>query len=249
MNPLILVSPSTMRKGTEFSDYSLNLSEAYLQALITAGATPVVLSSTPAADYLADAIARCDGVMLTGGEDIQTGLYAPGLEAELAEKVTVTEPERDLMETLLIGEIFQRRKPLFAICRGQQLLNIAFGGSLIVDIPTQHPSDVNHRRMDRKNEPVHAVNLAPESRLAALLETTRIEVNSTHHQAIDRLGRPFQAVGKADDGVIEAIELREADRGLLPWFVGVQFHPERLFPTNPVFLRPFTEFVKACRKR
>ena len=248
MKPLLLVSPSTLRQGREFSDFSLNLSECYCQAVIAAGGLPIVLSCSPSIDYLAESVSRCDGVLLTGGEDIGTEVYAPDLARSLAAKVKETEPERDLMEALLIREIFRQRKPLLAICRGQQLLNVVFGGTLIVDIPTQRPDNIGHRHLERKNEPVHQIEIVAGSLLASLLGTRRTGVNSTHHQAIDTVAPSFRAVATAPDGIVEAIELHSRARKLLPWFLGVQFHPERLIPCHPMFLSLFKAFVDAGKR-
>ncbi len=244
-SPLILILPGTRLRGFEFEDPSLDVSECYARAVLAAGGFPLVASCTAAPDYIAECVRRCDGVMLTGGEDVQPELYAAGAPAALRAKVKTTEPERDLFETLLIPEIFRQRKPLFAICRGQQILNVAFGGTLLLDIPTQLPDALPHRQFERKNEPVHPVNLAPDSRLARLLAATAIAVNSTHHQAVDRVAPPFRAVGTAPDGVVEAMEFTAAETGLLPWFVSVQFHPERLLPNHPHYRELFRDFVRA----
>lgn len=245
--PLILVTARTQRKGAELADLSVSASEGYLRALIAAGGLPVVLSCTPDRRYLAEAVARCDGVLLTGGEDVQPALYAPDLPATLLARVKLTEPERDLVELMLIGEVFRQAKPLFAICRGHQILNVALGGSLLVDLPTQRPGRVNHQQLDRKSELVHRVKLAVGSTVARLMGRRTIRVNSTHHQALDRVAEPFVVTGRSDDGIVEAMELAPANAGWLPWCVSVQFHPERLGDRDPGFRRLFRDFVRACR--
>lgn len=244
--PLILIVPSTQLEGAEFSDRSLSLAETYPRAVLAAGGLPVVLSCTPAPDYLAESVARCQGVLLSGGEDIQPELYAPRTARALRETVTITEPERDLVEALLIPEIFQQKKPLFAICRGQQMLNVSFGGTLYVDLARQRPDAIPHKVLERKNQPVHDVHWTPGSLVASLLDGVVTQVNSTHHQAIDRLAPPFRVTGQAPDGIIEAIELLPEEAGRLPWFLGVQFHPERLYGRYPPFLELFRAFVAAC---
>lgn len=244
--PLILVTPTTQQHGAELADLSISVSEGYLRALITAGGLPLVLSCTPDRRYLREVVARCDGVLLTGGEDIEPTLHSSDTPQELRAKVKVTEPVRDLVELMLIREVFTQRKPLFAICRGHQMLNVAFGGTLFVDIPAQRPGKVKHRQLDRKSEPVHAIELAGGSKLARLLRRRTIRVNSTHHQAVDRVAEPFVVTARSDDGIIEGIELAPGNANWLPWCVSVQFHPERLGDHDQGFRRLFKGFVGAC---
>ena len=242
--PLILIAPSTQRQGVEFADASISLSNRYAQAILAAGGLPVIMPCEPDAARTAAFVQRADGVMLTGGDDVQTKLYAPNMPAELARTVSPPEPERDLLELQLIDEIFRQHKPLLAICRGHQMLNVALGGTLVVDIPTQLPHALNHRRMDRKTEPVHDVALTPGSQLAGLLGCSQIGVNSTHHQSVGRVAPPLVISAQSEDGVIEGLELKNP--GQLPFLQSVQFHPERLHDRYPKFLELFRSFVRVC---
>ena len=159
--PLILISPNIEKKGDEFGDLSISLSETYQQALMGCGAMPLALPATTSRELIAECVGRCDGVLLTGGEDVDPRLYGKGCRRGLRGTVTVT-PDggaRDLRELMLIDEVFRQRKPLLAICRGHQVLNVALGGTLVADIPGQMPRAMNHRRMDRRNEIVHEVRL------------------------------------------------------------------------------------------
>ena len=242
--PLILIAPSTQRQGVEFADASISLSNRYAQAILAAGGLPLVMPCEPNAARTAAFVQRVDGVMLTGGDDVQTKLYASNVPAKLARTVSPPERERDLVELQLIDEVFRQYKPLLAICRGHQMLNVALGGTLVVDIPSQVPHALNHRRMDRKTEPVHDVALTPGSQLAGLLGCARIGVNSTHHQAVGRVAPPLAVSAKSEDGVIEGLELK--DPGQLPYLQSVQFHPERLYDRYPKFRELFRSFVRAC---
>jgi putative glutamine amidotransferase len=244
--PVILVAPGTQRKGAEFFDYSLTLSDAYPQALLAAGALPWILSCTTTPAVIEQAVRRCDGILLTGGDDIRPAVYGRRLSPKLRRTVSPADPMRDLAEITLIQEVFRQRKPLLAICRGQQILNVAFGGGLIVDIASEVPGALNHCRMDRKDRPVHSIDLEPDSRLAGLFGTTRLQVNSTHHQAVQKAVRPFRAVASSPDGIVEAMELDLADRHLLPYLLAVQFHPERLIQRQAEFLEIFRSFARAC---
>jgi putative glutamine amidotransferase len=184
--------------------------------------------------------------MLTGGDDIQPRLYTPRLSPRLKKTVSPADPARDLSELVLIQEVFRQRKPLLAICRGHQILNVALGGTLIVDIPKQRPEALNHKRMDRKDKIVHDVRLEPDSLLAQIFGRPVLGVNSTHHQAVAQVARPFRVTAVSADGIIEALELRRADRSMLPYLLSVQFHPERLVNGYPEFLELFRSFAEAC---
>jgi putative glutamine amidotransferase len=245
--PVILIAPSTARKGEEFSDPSISLSNRYADAVIAAGGLPQIFPATTARWVISEAVQRSDGVMLTGGDDIDPKLYTVDLAPELAKTVGPLEPDRDRWEKDLIDDVFEQNKPLFGICRGHQMLNVALGGTLVVDIATQVPGALNHRRMDRKAEPVHEVEIAPDSLLARVMGRQTLGVNSTHHQAIGTLAEPLRVVAHSADGVIEAVELKAAER--LPFLLSVQFHPERLIDSDALFLQLFSSFVAASHRR
>ena len=190
--PLILVSPHIERKGDAFGDLSISLSETYQQALMGCGAIPFALPATVARELIAECVSRCDGVLLTGGDDLDPRLYGRDLPRRLHGTVTLT-PDggaRDLRELVLMGEGFRQRKPLLAICRGHQILNVALGGTLVPDILAQMPRAINHRRMDRRSEIVHDVRLTAGSLLAKITGKRKLGVNSTHHQAVARVAGP-----------------------------------------------------------
>jgi putative glutamine amidotransferase len=135
---------------------------------------------------------------------------------------------------------------MLAICRGHQLVNIAFGGSLVVDIPSQVPEAIDHRRMDKKNECVHEVALTRGSLIWKITGKSELGVNSSHHQAVERVAEPFEVTGRSADGIIEAMELKAEAAQVLPYFLAVQFHPERLFDRYKGHLGLFKSFVKAA---
>ncbi|HEY0548187.1 MAG TPA: gamma-glutamyl-gamma-aminobutyrate hydrolase family protein [Verrucomicrobiae bacterium] len=243
--PLILISPSTQKRGVEFEDNSVSLSNQYCMAVAAAGGLPWIAPAIPAKSLVAESVARCDGVMLTGGDDVQTELYAPKLNGKLKKTVSETEPDRDLFELMLVDEVFRQGKPLFAICRGHQLVNIAFGGTLVVDIASQIPGAIDHRRLDRKNDVVHDAELTGGSLMATIARDKKLGVNSSHHQAIAELAEPFTATARSSDGVIEGMELKPG-AARLPFFLAVQFHPERLYARHAEHLRLFQHFTRAC---
>jgi putative glutamine amidotransferase len=249
--PLILVTPSTERKGVEFYDTSSSLSYRYEHAILQGGGIPVVAPLTTDRATLAEAVHRADGVLFSGGDDINPALYAKEVPAELLKTVEMPPDvkSRDLRELILIEEIFEQGKPMLAICRGFQMLNVAFGRELIVDIPSQVPGAVNHARADKEGEKLtHEVPLTAGSLLSRITGRKSLGVNSSHHQGVLEPAEPFAAVARTEDGIVEAMELRPGQTNgspQLPFFLAVQFHPERLVK-HPEHQAIFSGFVKAC---
>ncbi len=244
--PLILISPETELKGEEFGDASISLSEAYQRAVINSGGLPLTLPCLASRDTLAECVRRADGVLLTGGNDLNPRLYTKTLPRALAKTVGAATVERDLRELMLVDEIFRQRKPVFGICRGHQIMNVALGGTLVVDIAQQVPGALNHRRFDRKGEVVHGARLTAGSMLAKIAGKQQLGVNSTHHQAVGRVAGALRVTAATDDGIVEALELKPENAGLLPYFMTVQFHPERLAARHPEHQALFDSFVRAC---
>jgi putative glutamine amidotransferase len=246
--PLILISPNIEKKGDEFGDLSTSLSETYQQALMGAGGIPLALPATTSRDVIAECVSRCDGVLLTGGEDVEPHIYGNGLPTSLRKTVTVT-PDggaRDYRELMLIDEAFRQHKPLLAICRGHQVLNVALGGTLMADIRSQKPEAQNHRRMDKRSEVVHEVRLTEHSLLAKITGARNLGVNSTHHQAVDKIAPPLRAIARSDDGIVEGLELKPEALRSVPFLLSVQFHPERLADRYKAHRAIFSAFTRAC---
>ncbi len=249
--PLILVSPSVEKRGVEFHDLSVSLSVKYDFAVSQSGGIPVTVPTTMDRALLVEAISRCDGVLLTGGDDINPDLYDEKLPSAIRRTVGQT-PDgggRDWRELVLINEVFRQKKPMLAICRGHQLLNIALGGKLIADIRSQIPGALNHQRMDKANEFVHEVPLTPASLLANITGKRILGVNSSHHQAVMETAEPLAAVARAKDGIVEAMELKPEAARRMPFLLSVQFHPERLTEKHPEHRAIFSHFVRACAKK
>src|ERR1051326_3068890 len=247
-SPMILVSPDVEEKGSELGDFSISLSAKYQRALTEGGAIPLAMPATICPRVIAECVRHCDGVLLTGGEDVDPRLYANGTVARLRRTVTVT-PDggaRDLRELMLVDEVFRQRKPLLAICRGHQILNVALGGTLVVDIRTEMPGALNHRRNDKKSKIVHDAHLTDDGLLAKITGKRTLGVNSTHHQAVARSAEPLSVIGRSRDGIIESMQLKPEASRLLPVLLSVQFHPERLVDRYPEQRAIFSAFTRAC---
>lgn len=175
----------------------------------------------------------CDGLLLSGGPDVDPVRY----NKESLRSLCVMDPERDAMELALIEEAGKLRMPILGICRGLQILNVAHGGTLIADIPTQHTTTVEHRQnAESKIDAVHDVELQPGSILRHHVRSFDGIVNSAHHQCIDALADVFSIAALSPDGIIEGIEWNDASIGGKPFLVAVQWHPERLEYSNPMSL-------------
>jgi putative glutamine amidotransferase len=214
----------------------LALGLSYPHSLERAGAMPVILPPL-LPDAIELLVARLDGLLLTGGPDLHPGTYGAVPPPALGP----TEREIDVFELALIRAAERRGVPILAICRGMQALNVARGGTLVQDLPSEHPGALRHRQEEAGRIPTHPVRLAASSRLAAIAGTTEIDVNSFHHQAIERLGSGLREVGWAPDGVIEAVEDPSE-----PFVVGVQWHAESLSESQPVQADLLAAFVDAA---
>lgn len=244
--PLILISPCTEVKGEEFGDVSISVSETYQRAIMEAGGLPLVLPCMASQELMAECVRRCDGVLFTGGDDVDPKIYGAKLSPKLKKTVAIEPGERDLRELILVDEIFRQQKPLMGICRGHQIINVALGGTLVVDIPSQVPGALNHRQMDKKSEVVHQARLTGDSMLAKITGKQNLGINSTHHQAVGRVAKPLRVTATSEDGIAEAMELKPEEAHLLPFFMTVQFHPERLAPRYPEHQELFNSFTRAC---
>ncbi len=202
----------------------VRLGAAYLRVIERAGLTPVVVppfAGTP--DAVAAAVGRVldavDGLVLTGGEDVEPARYGAAPSPHI-QKGT---PARDATELALVEEARRRALPTLAICRGVQVLNVALGGSLIQDIPTERPGSLDHDPDLARDVRTHPIRILPGSRTSAALGTDALQVNSVHHQAVDRIASGLVVTATSPDGIVEGVETPADD----PWWVlGVQWHPE-----------------------
>jgi len=213
--------------------------ETYLRAIQRVGGTPVVVPPMAKDEDWEVLVAHLDGLLLSGGDDIDPGAYGEESEPWMGQ----VDAERDASELGLARKWLASERPLLAICRGNQVLNVALGGTLYQDIATYIPQALDHsyvpaRSMERL---VHSVTLDPYSMLAGILGGTRFEVNSAHHQAVKTLGERLAVVARADDDVVEAIEMPGH-----PFCIGVQWHPEAMVKADDSMWPLFEAFVNTA---
>lgn len=245
-NVLILIIVS----GTIFSAYSQvgiavsKTSQHYEQWLKSAGESvvPVSMYSLRIDSALA-LLSTCNGLLLTGGEDVDPVTYGKANEIYKCEAI---DRYRDSLEFALIKKAIMLKMPVFGICRGEQILNVALGGTLLTDIPTDVGNGVIHRCPENSKECLHNVNLISTSLLFRITGQNSGMVNSYHHQAVDKPASGIKITAYSDNGVAEAIE--SDNTKIKSFLMGVQWHPERLIQ-NPLLSKSIAKyFIKEVQK-
>jgi putative glutamine amidotransferase len=243
MKPVIGITPSaqldTLAHGT-FLRYCM--SAPYVRAVEAAGGVPIILP--PQHDSAGELMAIIDGLLLSGGPDINPVRYG---DSYVHPATYGIDPNRDQFEIDLFDSALQRGIPTFGICRGIQVMNVALGGTLIQDVATEHPgaADVGHRQHERGLEDSavgHALSPVEPTQLP-IFGNSDLGVNSFHHQAIRDLAPNLMPVAYSPDGLIEAVVMRGNSE-----VFGVQWHPELMFERDDAHLRPFAQLVEAATK-
>ncbi len=192
----------------------------YIEGVIESGGVPVVMPPVAGPQAAAALLEGLDGLLLSGGSDLDPGYYGEQPLPHLGPTI----PERDAFEMALLRLALLRRIPVFGICRGMQVLNVALGGSLYQDLPSQIGAEApEHCREAPKRQPVHTVEVLRNSWLGEIADRGTVEVNSYHHQGIKDLAGGLVASASSSDGVVEAVEYHDLSER---WLVGVQWHPE-----------------------
>ncbi|MCY0897608.1 MAG: gamma-glutamyl-gamma-aminobutyrate hydrolase family protein [Firmicutes bacterium] len=234
MKPLVAIS---MSRDNQFEGYAREfLRTTYIEAVAQAGAIPVLL---PNMAISLELLRQCDGLILSGGGDVDPKTFGAVDDGTDWSGVAV---ERDQAELAFIREAERLGMPVFGICRGVQMLAVAYGGTLIQDIPRRRPdTTLRHSQGVSREEATHDVTVSANSRLAEIVGNPHFFVNSFHHQAIDRVPDGWHVVAEAPDAIIEAIEY-PGERLVF----GVQWHPEDLVEAQVEARRLFQAFVDAC---
>jgi putative glutamine amidotransferase len=209
---------------------------AYVQAIWNAGGEAILLPCNSDKSNVIQIVSILDGLLAPGGKDIDPALYGEKV-IDSCGKFHLFEDEYDMA---LVKETVKQRKPVMGICRGMQLINVLYGGTLYQDIPTQHSKEITHTRIIVE-ENYHTVKVTKDSYLANVIgQTGEIKVNTSHHQAVKDVAEGFSVSAIAPDGIIEAIENKETR------ILCVQWHPERL-QNMEIYRKLIKDFVKKCR--
>lgn len=234
-----LIGITTYQSTNQYGHPITAIGQYYIRAVSQAGGLAVLIPSGLSEDQLTALTARLDGIIFSGGGDIDPASYG----AESTPEVKLVNPERDRAEFQMVHEAIDTNLPFLGICRGLQVINVTLGGTLYTHILTQHPQELEHAYYPDwpRDHLAHSVRVKNGSRLAEILGTDEVKTNSLHHQGIRVLSPELQPTAWAPDELIEAVELPNHPFGL-----GVQWHPEWL-PAHAPMRALFSAFVEAAR--
>lgn len=215
----------------------------YQRSIEKAGGIGIMLPLTTDKDVMKEMTELCDGFIFTGGQDLDPYLYGEEEDDSLSMS-TGYAPERDEFESSFYPIALESKKPLLAICRGFQIINVLHGGNIVQDLPetSNDPNFVLHPAWSEEHGDFHKIFIKPETQLEDIYRRKEIDVNSFHHQGVDKIGSNLTVSGIAQDGLVEAFDIDDLDFG-----VGVQWHPEVLFDNNIGNGELFRAHIKACQ--
>ena len=219
------------------TEHRIRMNRAYFNAIFQAGGIPMFLPYSEGAAHgkLFGTLDFIDGVLLSGGVDLDPKLFGETLTGENVRII----PHRDEMEMEFLKHVYEEKNiPILGICRGEQVMNVFFGGTLHQDMPGHHQHDISGTIAN------YTAFLTPGTRLAQIVGKGRVQINSFHHQCVKAVAPGFVAAAVSDDGYVEAIEPIDHSR----FIIGVQWHPELLYTVTEDSRKLFAAFMDACRK-
>ncbi len=220
-------------------DFVSSVKNDYVKAIEASGGTPILLPYSKKSETSDSFIELCDGFLFSGGNDIEPIRYGE----ETKPNCGAIQLNRDDFEFRMFEKMIATDKPILAICRGMQVVNVAFGGTLYQDIPSEISTDIQHRQTEARYEFSHFVKILGDTPLAAFIGENSIRANSFHHQAVKDLGEGLKVMAVAEDGIVEAIYL-PSERYLFAF----QWHPELLQEKDGASRRVFESFISAAKR-
>ncbi|WP_186575948.1 gamma-glutamyl-gamma-aminobutyrate hydrolase family protein [Aquibacillus kalidii] len=235
--PIIGISGSTqIDEGGRFpGSKRAYVYEDYVRSTERAGGVPFILPVMKDVDSIKQQVAALDGIIISGGDDVNPLMY--GVEPHILQGEI--NPERDAFDEQLIKAAVEANKPILAICRGMQILNVVFGGTLYQDLSYIDGSYIKHDQYSGPSYPSHSVSIEPDSFLYTIFEDKVTMINSFHHQAVKDIAHGFKVTARAKDRVVEAIE-KDDDSSFV---IGVQWHPEMMTESNSQMLALFEALI------
>lgn len=235
----ILTNLYTVEKGIFAGQERVYVNRDYVNAILDAGGIPLLLPIIPEKEAILRQVESVDAILLSGGQDLHPRHY----KEEPSHYLEAILPERDEYEMIALRHAFALKKPIFGVCRGLQLINVAFGGSLYQDIANHFPNHtLQHSQKAKSDEASHTVDVVSNSHLFNIVEKKILLTNSFHHQAIKELAPGFKANAIAKDGVIEGIESEDSS-----FVLAVQWHPEMMVNKCSDMKKLFKAFIEEAR--
>ncbi|ASJ20777.1 gamma-glutamyl-gamma-aminobutyrate hydrolase [Brachyspira hampsonii] len=216
------------------------INRSYVDSVIRSKGVPFLMPITEEKDIIKKMVENVDGIIMTGGVDIHPFRF----NEEPIEKIGAILAERDEFDFTLMKYAVEMNKPILGICRGIQVINVYFGGTLIQDIPSQRNTNILHNQTAEYHTATHKIQIVKDSIIYDILDDAS-EVNSFHHQAVDKLAKDFKVTAAAKDGIIEAIEYKKKDSFIL----GLQWHPELMSSRIVKMQNIFDMFTEICKSR
>lgn len=238
--PIIGITSAYEREEGLLNYHRTTVSIDYTKSVIAAGGIPMVIPVNTDREVIKQQLSLLDGLILSGGVDINPFLYGQNFKAGIG----VVSPERDKCEMIIIEEFLKTGKPILGICRGHQLLNVYFKGTLFQDLKYYSKEILQHRQEVYPDLETHLVNILEDENILFELFGKQVKTNSFHHQIIDKLGEELTAIARTEDGIIEAIQKKGHK-----FLYGIQWHPEMMGARgNKEMLRIFEKFIEVSKK-